>query len=73
MFPKIETFYYLNLREKNTKFFFVNNNSTIFEQKFNFGNKINTKDISKITSLNTNIIEQIINNNEKIHKISETY
>ena len=72
LFPKIETFYYLNLSEKNSKFFFVNNNSTIFEQKFNFGTEIISKDISKITSLNMNIIEQIINNNEKIHKISET-
>ena len=72
MYPKIETFYYLNLREKNSKFFFVNNNATVFEQKFNFGTEIISKDISKITSLNINIIEQIINNNEKIHEISET-
>ena len=72
LYPKIETFYYLNLREKNSKFFFVNNNATVFEQKFNFGTEIISKDISKITSLNINIIEQIINNNEKIHEISET-
>ena len=72
LYPKIETFYYLNLREKNSKFFFVNNNATVFEQKFNFGTEIVSKDISKITSLDINTIEQIINNNEKIHEISET-
>ena len=35
--PKIETFFYIQIEEKNSKIFCVKNNAIKFEQKFNFG------------------------------------
>ena len=45
----------------NLKFFFFENSSLKFEQDFEFGYNIVLKDISKITSLKTNTVKNILN------------
>ena len=49
--PKIDTFFYIQIEDKNSKIFYVENNAIKFEQKFNFGTEIIVNDICKITSL----------------------
>ena len=41
--------------------FYFENNSLKFEQDFNFGSEIVIKDISKITSLSTKKVKEILN------------
>ena len=52
--PKIDTFFYIQINDKNSKIFYVENNAIKFEQKFNFGTEIIINDICKITSLKRN-------------------
>ena len=56
----IKNFFQIKINQKNSKIFYYENNSLKFEQLFNFGTDIIIKDISKITSLNLNIIKNII-------------
>jgi len=67
--PKVDTFLYVQIKNENSKIFFVENNSIKFEQKFNFGTDIILKDISKITSLSSDTIKQVISDNENINKL----
>mgnify|MGYP007131863304 FL=1 len=55
-----ETFFQIRIGENNTKIFFFENNSLKFEQDFKFGTNIIIKDISKITSLKTEIVKKIL-------------
>lgn len=71
LYPQIENFYYIKINEKTSKIIFVENDSIKFEQKFQFGSEIISKDISKITSLNIDTVEKIIDKNKDIHEISE--
>ena len=48
---------------KITLKYFVENGSIKFEQSFKFGTKIISKDITKITSLNLDMINKVIENN----------
>ncbi len=68
--PKIDTFFYVQIEDKNSKIFFVENNSIKFEQKFNFGTEIIVSDISKITSFDKDVVKNIIAENKDIYKIS---
>jgi len=68
--PKIDTFFYIQIEDKNSKIFFVENNSIKFEQKFNFGTEIIASDISKITSFDKDVVKYIIAENKDIYKIS---
>ena len=69
--PKIETFFYIQIKDNNSKLFYVENNAVKFEQNFNFGTEIIVNDISKITSLENRSIKNIISQNENISKISD--
>ena len=69
--PKIETFFYVQIEDNNSKIFYIENNAIKFEQKFNFGLEIVINDICKITSLSNEKVKQIISENEDIFKISE--
>ena len=71
LYQQIENFYYIKINEKTSKIIFVENDSIKFEQKFQFGSEIISKDISKITSLNIDTVEKIIDKNKDIHEISE--
>ena len=69
--PKIETFFYIQIKDNNSKIFYVENNAIKFEQKFNFGTEIIVNDISKITSLEKSSVKNIISQNKNIFKISD--
>ena len=62
--PDIDTFFHIEIRENNSKIIFFENNSLKFSQEFNFGSNIIIKDISKITALETNVVKEILNNND---------
>tara|TARA_B100000035_G_scaffold222849_1_gene191483 strand:+ start:323 stop:1522 length:1200 start_codon:yes stop_codon:yes gene_type:complete len=67
--PNIETFFHIQLNENYSKIFYVENSAIKYEQKFTFGTEIIIKDISKITSLNQEIVKKFIENNKEIHKV----
>ena len=69
--PKIDTFFYIQINDINSKIFYVENNAIKFEQKFNFGTKIIVSDICKITSLTSVSVKNIISDNKNINKISD--
>ncbi len=68
---KIDTFFYIEINDLNSKIFYVENSAIKFEQKFNFGTKIIISDICKITSLTESTVENIISDNVNINKISD--
>ena len=55
-----ETFFQIRIGRDNSKIFYFENNSLKSEQIFKFGTSIILKDISKITSLKTDVIELIL-------------
>ena len=57
----LDTFFVLKINEYKSKIFFFENSSLKFEQDFEFGYNIVLKDISKITSLKTNTVKNILN------------
>ena len=69
--PKIDTFFYIQIDDKNSKIFYVENNAIKLEQKFNFGTEIIVNDICKITSLGSTLVKNIISENKNIYKISD--
>ncbi len=69
--PKIDTFFYIEINDTDSKIFYVENYAIKFEQKFNFGTKIIISDICKITSLTSDSVNKIISDNKNINKISD--
>ena len=69
--PEIDTFFYIQIEDNNSKIFYVENNAIKFEQKFNFGSEIIINDICKITSLGSALVKNIISDNKNIYKISD--
>ena len=67
----IDTFLYIHLNKKNTKVFFVENDSIKFEQKFKFGTDIIANDISKITYLDIQEVNDFIKNNFNFENVFE--
>ena len=65
---KIDTFFYIQIEDNNSKIFYVENNALKFEQKFNFGTEIIINDICKITSLENGSVKNIITENKNISK-----
>ena len=55
-----ETFFQIRIGKNNSKIFYFENNSLKSEQIFKFGTSIITKDISKIISLETEVVELIL-------------
>ena len=68
---KIDTFFYIQIENNNSKIFYVENNAIKFEQKFNYGTEIVVNDISKITSLENSSVKNIISDNIDILKVSD--
>ena len=71
-YPEIENFFHIQIKQNQSKIFYVENCSIKFEQNFNFGSEIILKDISKVTSLKSDQVEKIIRNNKKLNEISDT-
>ena len=69
--PEIDTFLYIQIDNKKSKIFYVENNAIKFEQKFNFGTKIIVNDICKITSLKSGSVADIISENKNIYEVSD--
>ena len=69
--PKIDTFFYIQIENNNSKIFYFENNVIKFEQKFKFGTEIVEKDISKITSLSSEIVKKIIELNPDINNATD--
>jgi cell division protein FtsA len=59
---KLETFFKININEKNSQVIYFENNALKFIQNFEFGTNLVLSDISKITSLNKDIIINILKN-----------
>ena len=57
----LDTFFYISLDKDNSKIFYFQNNALKFEQNFKFGINIILKDISKITLIKKNTLENILN------------
>ncbi len=57
----LDTFYFIEVNSNNSKIFFFENDCLKFEQSFKFGYEIILKDISKITLLKRETIEEILN------------
>ena len=56
----IDTFFLIKFNKNNSKIFYFENNSLKFEEKFNFGIDIILRDISKITSLDKDVVKTIL-------------
>ena len=69
--PDID-FFFISNSMKITQNIFVENGSIKFEQSFKFGTKIISKDITKITSLNLDMINKVIENNPYTNIITES-
>ena len=67
----IETFFQITIKEDKTTIFYFENNSLKYEQTFKFGSDIIIKDISKITSLKTDNIKEILSKIKLEQNISE--
>ncbi len=68
---KNDTFFCIKINKNDAKIFYFENNSLKFEQSFKFGTDILLKDISKITSLNTDKIKMILDKIDLFADISE--
>ena len=71
-YPNIETFIYIQIENKKSKIFYVENNAIKNEQKFDFGTDIILNDICKIISLNLETVKKIIKKNKNLTKISSS-
>ena len=69
---KFDTFFYIQMSDKKSKLFYIENNSIKYEQKFNFGTDIILNDICKIVSLNNEVIKNIISENNNMSGVLET-
>ena len=67
----VETFFQITIKEDKTTIFYFENNSLKYEQTFKFGSDIIIKDISKITSLKTDNIKELLSKIKLKQNISE--
>ena len=63
--------FYIQINNKNSKIFYVENNAIKYEQKFSFGTEIIVNDISKIISFENEQVKKIISENVNISKIAD--
>jgi cell division protein FtsA len=68
--PDSHTFFQINIYKNNSRVFYFENDSLKFEQNFNFGSDLVIKDVSKITSLNIEVVKKIVNSNKFTKNIS---
>lgn len=64
-----DTFFYLQMNEKNSQITYCENDALKFEQIFDFGSDLIVSDICKVTSLKRDIVKKIINSSI-LNKIS---
>ena len=57
-----DTFFKIDINETHTEIFFFENSVLKFSQNFQFGTKLITNDISKVIALDTNIVNNILQN-----------
>ena len=69
---KSDTFFHIKINENDSKIFYFENNSLKFEQGFKFGTDIIIKDISKITSLKTDIVKIILEKTASLDNVLKT-
>ena len=55
-----DTFFYIQIKDNNSKIFYFENDSLKSEQNFSFGTDIIIKDVSKITSLKIDTVKKIL-------------
>ena len=67
----IDTFFQIEINDVNSKIFYFENNALKFQQDFKFGKEIIIKDISKVTFLKKDTIEEILHKQEFNEKISD--
>jgi len=60
----LNTFFKIKINEDSSQIFYFENDALKFEQKFNFGSELILKDISKVTSLNLDTVNKILNGNK---------
>tara|TARA_B100001057_G_scaffold139407_1_gene139058 strand:- start:2180 stop:3376 length:1197 start_codon:yes stop_codon:yes gene_type:complete len=65
------TFFHIKINENSSKIFYFENNSLKYEQNFEFGTNIIIKDMSKIISLNTEVIKNILDKIELSSNFAE--
>ena len=63
-YKEIDTFFYIQIKDNNSKIFYFENDSLKSEQNFRFGTDIIIKDISKITSLKIDTVKKILEETE---------
>ena len=67
----LSTFFHINIDINNSQIFYFENNSLKSDQNFDFGSDLVIKDISKITSLKTELVKKIINSVQCTQDISK--
>ena len=70
-YKNIDTFFYIQIKDNNSKIFYFENDSLKFDQDFEFGWDIIISDISKITSLKKETVKHILNEIELRKQISD--
>ncbi len=68
---KLDTFFQINIEKNNSQIFYFENGALKFEQMFNFGSDLIIKDISKVTSLKIDIINEVLKSKNLIKDLLE--
>ena len=63
-YKEIDTFFYIHIKDNNSKIFYFENDSLKSEQNFIFGTDIIIKDVSKITSLKISTVKKFFEETE---------
>ena len=63
-YKEIDTFFYIHIKDNNSKIFYFENDSLKSEQNFIFGTDIIIKDVSKITSLKIDTVKKFFEETE---------
>lgn len=63
-YKEIDTFFYIHIKDNNSKIFYFENDSLKSEQNFSFGTDIIIKDVSKITSLKIDTVKKFFDETE---------
>ena len=71
-YKNCDTFFQIKIEKNNSKIFYFENNSLKFEQVFKFGTDIIIKDISKIISLDIELVKILLNEIELNEDIQES-
>ncbi len=70
-YKEIDTFFYIHIKDNNSKIFYFENDSLKSEQNFSFGADIIIKDVSKITSLKIDTVKKFFEETELKENFSD--